>query len=522
MPVWPDVSYYDLCARNLLSGGVHYRDVFETNLPGMTWLHVLVRSLLGWSSEAIRAVDLVIVAANIWLLARWWRGEQHSTTIVVWMAVLLFGFYLSTPEICHCQRDTWMLLPALIGLYLRRRQVARLTAPKASVPGALPWALVEGLCWGAAVWIKPQVSLPALLGWLVSAVLISRGVARGWRRALADATGLLAGGLAAGGLGVLWLWHSGAWPAFLDVFLDWNREYFPTEHLLARAWLPFLRFFPWGLIHVVALPLAVVMIWRGLTLSSNAAEPGQGSQRVRQALLAALYLGWLLQSICLQHVFEYIHVPAVLLALTLVAGWEWPAEWKALWIPVALSLGAAAMLHPLVKLDRLKLWPDCWKDGATPQLQDQLALTQVAGWRDLQRVAKYLRDQGVKDGELTSYDWRTASLYVDLDLVPSTRFPFLDITYANFTRHRGEIRHALAASHQRFVVTDLTLLGGRLTVDQASVVTRYVQSKELALPPHFPNELKPFFPWNEPIVFRAGRYAVHRVEKPVEKLRADD
>src|SRR5262249_28448085 len=71
MPVWPDVIHYDLCARNILRGGVHYRDVGDFNLPGMVWVHAGIRSLFGWRIETLRALDLLVVAANVWLLVRW-------------------------------------------------------------------------------------------------------------------------------------------------------------------------------------------------------------------------------------------------------------------------------------------------------------------------------------------------------------------------------------------------------------------------------------------------------------------
>ena len=44
-----------------MQGDVLYRDALENNLPGMLWLHVAVRSLLGWSSEVLRLVDLLVV-----------------------------------------------------------------------------------------------------------------------------------------------------------------------------------------------------------------------------------------------------------------------------------------------------------------------------------------------------------------------------------------------------------------------------------------------------------------------------
>src|SRR2546421_85393 len=48
MPLWADVTLYDLAARNVLAGGIHYRGVFYTNPPRIVGVHAAVRSLLGW------------------------------------------------------------------------------------------------------------------------------------------------------------------------------------------------------------------------------------------------------------------------------------------------------------------------------------------------------------------------------------------------------------------------------------------------------------------------------------------
>src|SRR5262245_33322966 len=66
-----DISMYDLCARRVLAGDTHYHDLFETNFPGIVWLHMAVRSVLGWRSEVLRAVDLAVVAAVVGLLLSW-------------------------------------------------------------------------------------------------------------------------------------------------------------------------------------------------------------------------------------------------------------------------------------------------------------------------------------------------------------------------------------------------------------------------------------------------------------------
>src|SRR4051812_16662984 len=54
MPLWCDVTLYDMAARAILSGGVHYRDVFDTNLPGYPLLLAGIRWLFGNSMEVVR------------------------------------------------------------------------------------------------------------------------------------------------------------------------------------------------------------------------------------------------------------------------------------------------------------------------------------------------------------------------------------------------------------------------------------------------------------------------------------
>src|SRR5262245_22724350 len=105
-PVWVDVTYHDVSAWNILHGGVHYRDVFETNLPGMVWLHCLIRPLFGWSHEAIRGVDLIVMAGVVLLLTRLVKGAGASAAGRVWFLVAAALFYLFETEFIHCQRDS--------------------------------------------------------------------------------------------------------------------------------------------------------------------------------------------------------------------------------------------------------------------------------------------------------------------------------------------------------------------------------------------------------------------------------
>ena len=46
-PPWCDITLYQMAARNLLQGGVHYRDLFDTNLPGFVWAMTALYAVFG-------------------------------------------------------------------------------------------------------------------------------------------------------------------------------------------------------------------------------------------------------------------------------------------------------------------------------------------------------------------------------------------------------------------------------------------------------------------------------------------
>jgi hypothetical protein len=253
-----DVCQWDLCTRTVLHGGVLYRDALENNFPGMFWLQALVRSALGWRPEALRAADLLMIGAAVWMLVRQLPSRQLASRLA--LAAVLLLFYFSTAEWCHCQRDPWLLLPALLALRLRQRQVLLLADASNSSRSLLPGAFLEGALWGTAFWLKPFVALPAVVCWLLSVPGVRR-----WR-VLIDGAAWVAGGLASGAAGIAWLWASGTWPAFVEVVLGWNREYVVNRMVttdLATLVLGFLvRLFPWVLVHLAAVPLALVHVGR--------------------------------------------------------------------------------------------------------------------------------------------------------------------------------------------------------------------------------------------------------------------
>ena len=529
LPLWADVTLYDLSARAILNGGVAYRDVFDTNPPGMPLAHAGVRSVVGWSSEAIRAVDLLIVAAATVLLVGWLRAAGGTRASVAWFVAGVAWFYPFTTEFSHCQRDVWMLLPAVLACRWRVRQRER---------PSVPWAFAEGLVWGMAVWVKPFAVVPAAAVWLTSV----RGI--GWRAAGRDFAAVLAGGLVAGLAGAGWLVASGAWPYFWDVFANWNPEY--GSETLGGVWgrVPetIAYFPPWSLAVLAALPVAVRLLvsreaqpsagasCRGKSLDGVEAPPLGCASRLTGRVLAAFFLGWFAQALVLQRGFDYVHVPETILALAVLASRGWtPAVPVLLWFAVSGVLFSVVDVRPLVVSDArpyfaphpladpkvVPHWPRCFVEGSSPALRDALAAHSKVHcgteWVPLADVAKYLRsvEPPLRDGELTCWHDSTHPLYLELDLAPSTRYLHFGTVFG-MRSHAAEVAAEVAASRQRYVVSDLR----RMTWNEDAPTAPGALGPH-SLPAWLPPSQRRRFPWNQPVAFRSGRYVVHRVANPL-------
>ena len=519
MPVWFDTYHYDLCIRKLLRGGVLYRDVFDNNLPGIVWLQGAVRLLVGWRTDAIRLVDLAFFSGGVALLLAWVpRGAR------VWTAAALYAFYLFLPESCACERDFWMLWPAVVGLTLRRLQVRRLTRGRPAAGTVVLAAFVEGLFWAAGVWIKPFVFVPGLACWLVSLIQIRRA-GRG-RLASADTGGLLAGGLVAGALGMLWLWRSGSWPYFYEIVFGWNRDYAAfTNRIRLAACMEFLAtYLPWSAVGVAAVCLGVAAIRREVVDGPAPVSPS-GPARTDCALLAAFYLGWLFQAIFLQLPHDYPVAAGLIPGIALVgAAWRprpGPSSLVGFTARACLLAVMALCWTAAFRLDRVAHWAECCREGSTPHMQSLLSTRKEYAYcpdpESLAAVEDYLRGQGVGDGDVTCFSGCTHPLYLDMNLEPSTRFNQIEMTALFFVHHRDDLLTELNASHQRFIVADLLWTG--LTVEQAEKID---PDDPLALPPDFPYKFALTYPWNEPIVFRSGRFLVHRATVPAVRFWRED
>ena len=241
-------------------------------------------------------------------------------------------------------------------------------------------------------------------------------------------------------------------------------------------------------------------------MTGGAADPAASSR----SLLSAFYLGWLAQAAFLQRVTDYGMAagafPAIILVADALQARCTPFLRRAFLVALALI---ALFLAPGLRPGRLALSARCCREGSTPELRDLLT---VPTWRnppdyqDLARVEEFLRSQGAADGEVTCLSGFTYLVYSDLDLEPSTRFHGVEPAMRCFSSHVGQIRAELEASRTRYVLSDLSY-----TNDLTEQEAKETDPKDpLALPPAFLEKFEGAYPWDGQIVFRAGKYVVHR------------
>ncbi len=540
MPLTADAVLYDLQAKTALDSGVLYRDIVEPNLPGIVWLHMMIRSMFGWSIAALRLVDLMIVAGIVLLLTFWHRAEKNaqekrSGNESIFLALILFWFYFGTSEWCHCQRDVWMLLPALGALYLRRNQIERALSDNQSKSTFYKWGMLEGMIWAVGFWLKPFIAIPAVVVLLLGIIIVGRRKKLRFKETgklvVSDLFGVLTGGLLLGLMGIGWLVQTGTWPHFIEMILEWNPTYFEVgsdRWTWDRLWREQLRFMPFSLFHLLAIPIAVSQIAKTIFNTKNPERKEHSD-----LLLCGLYLGWLVQSFTMQHLFDYVHVPEIFLGMTLVVRRAGKMTEQLLAIPACgekssfsskdLCLGASLLFvvfamftNPATNWNRLCYWPACLTQGSTPQVRSAIQHFPLPDWVELQPALDFLSELKLRDGELTVHNVHLVHAYRELNLKPSTRFVYLDVLTRIFHRdHAEEIISELDRSGHRYVLSGLIENGmSPLDVRQDSGSLMH------SLPAAFPSEHLQEFPYHYPVVFRSGQYVVHRVDKSASPLNA--
>jgi hypothetical protein len=106
-----------------------------------------------------------------------------------------------------------------------------------------------------------------------------------------------------------------------------------------------------------------------------------------------------------------------------------------------------------------------------------------------------------------------------LDRDPATRYMHYGTAFGIRSK-RWVIAEEVAASPQRYVVSDLL----RMTWDRRAVYDPASWRAGDPLPVWLPANERQKFPWNQEVVFRSGRYVVHKIDrsKPLGVIRVPD
>ena len=500
-PLWADALTFDCYVKIMDRGGTLYGDAFEVNLPGMAWFHWLVRSTLGWSDLAIRSVDVAVIFGFALMATRWLTFRVTK----IWLLVGMMMFYFSSPETYHCQRDFWMLLPMFMALESRLRVNQSLAAGESAVR----WTVLEGLAWGVAIWIKPYaiLAIPPVL--LVSGLALRSSTS--FVRIVGNLSLLAAVGLSAGGIGVFILWASGSLPGFMEIMLQWRPAYqadFSVADRLERFLVWQTMYAPWSLLLIFGFAFSCVFLFRTLRAKEK-------QSCLRDAILSSFFMGWLFQAFWVQHLHVYVIGAVVPVAIVvLFVHFDRNGLTKIAKVAVPIFLVAAVFISPIIQPQRTAQWTNCIVDSESDELRDRLGLVENSAgetsWQQLRPVIDYLRQQEVKDGEVTCFHISGQPIYIALDVKPSTRYVAIARMAINYRSRFHEVARELANSNQRFVVSDLLH-----TPDYDAAKNAQVRKKSL---PPLPRDYRRAFPWNEPVVFRSGRYVVHKVVRLKQRL----
>lgn len=534
----PDAVMYDLQARCALNGGVLYRDIVEPNLPGVVWVHAAWRSIAGWSPVALRVLDLCVVMASCWLLAHLvsWSAQsdrshpsvqtdqsRRPAIVSPWLMFVLLAFYFGTTEWCHCQRDVWMLLPALIAVKLRLAWlVVSDTTPARDIRSGL-W---EGIVWACGFWLKPFIAVPA-----IAIVIVSLRFAPSRRAWVRQLLAMLAGGMMIGAAGILWMIWSGCWPWFVDTLTNWNGRYFASGRerwTWTRMQGVIGHFQPWVILHLGAIACVAVEMRRRakcerrqvvspLPQIGGARTEIQSNRDSSGAMLSALYLGWMLQACLFQQPFDYVHVPGMLLSIGLcglllqrivIAA---PMQTALVRTVTASFVLVAVLASGLILPERLRHWPSCVHAMTgmplNPSLRDAISRTPLPRWKELQPMLDHIAAMNPADRSVLAHSCYLIHVYPELQLTPPTRFVYLDVLARLFPDRREEMVAAVAACGAEWVIADLAECGWEEPVPDGELLPSTMTESEQRL-----------FPWNQTPVFRSGGYVLLRLDQPVGEL----
>lgn len=401
-PLGRDQGEFATIGRGILDGRVPYVDLWNPKPPAVFYVYAAAMRLFGQTSEALRALDLLV--APLVALGLYWLGARLANRVIgCWAALLFLVFYFTETFWTLTQNDGIALLPMVWAL------VCALKAADGGRRAAL-WAFAAGTLCAWVMWFKYPFAL--FVGVVVVALRMGR-------RTGLPIIAFLAGALLVGAGGLVHMASLGALDALIEsatVTSQYTALGFNLDDLSAalRLYLGY-RWAHWGILFLLA------ALWWPLRRLLREGDNGRGWGIVWLWLLAATAI-MLVQA----KGYDYHWLP-MLPPLALLAGDSLERAISGL----AQRFGGAATLRAaagvvLVGILVLGVWPRALpyltgqQDRATYYSRFQAG--EFVADESL-RVAEYLRARVAPGDSLFIWGFRPEVYYLSA-LNPATRFIF--------------------------------------------------------------------------------------------------
>ncbi|MEO1286812.1 MAG: glycosyltransferase family 39 protein [Chloroflexota bacterium] len=202
-PMGRDQGMYANIGVSILSGGTPFVDVWDIKPPPIYYIYAVGIRIFGQSTEAIRAIDILLVP--IGMLGLFAIGKRLNSTRIGLLSALLYGaFYFNDGFQNLSQSDSLATIPAIWLGYWTIRTAQ--TDPRSRE--AWLSALTTGAISGVLLWFKPQQ-----YAFIVGAIILYQIIIRlrnGNRLSLVgESIAFAVGGLLTGGTLLLYFWSQG-------------------------------------------------------------------------------------------------------------------------------------------------------------------------------------------------------------------------------------------------------------------------------------------------------------------------
>ncbi len=164
-----DQSIYALVAREMLHGGMPYKDAFDFKPPGIFLVYAVARALFGADQSGIRVLEVFSLCGSAWLLVV--LSKRHfRTSTAGWIAAAITSQLHAQLDFWHtAQPETFGGTLTLAALFIA--PIGTFTPPGSERRVILRWIAVGALFGGAGLMKPPLAGAAAIVALTRSAQL---------------------------------------------------------------------------------------------------------------------------------------------------------------------------------------------------------------------------------------------------------------------------------------------------------------------------------------------------------------